>query len=176
MKKTLVAVFVLASALTSALTSTPSFAQPVERVAVERPAVAAPAPTSAVERPAVAPTPKKVAEPKNGQEFVELLIVTAAAARMAMAVGTLGAIALAALCATYLAMFLAKTALKMSLPEQYKKVLTGLLTLLSVVAGVLGFVAAGIPGAVVAGAGAAASGPVHDVLDGVRAIKLLKKT
>lgn len=169
--------YLLAVAL---LFAVPSFAQqpPAERTL--RPGVAALKPevrdSVAAGQPAPAPKvdPGDVKEPKDVDAFVKLLVVTSNAIKSAVSLGTLAAVALAALAATYLLMFLAKSALKLALSEEYKKLLRAALTVLTLISTILGFLVMGVPGAVVAGLGSAAASPVHDALDGVRSLKNLK--
>ena len=130
----------------------------------------APVPGSALAPPPGAPVSKPT-EPLTGEDAVKAAIVFVQLVRTAVAAGTLGTVALAALAGTYLLMYLIKTALKGKVPDHYKKFLGVILGFLTILATVLGYMTGGPFGAGAAGFGAAASGLFHDVIDGIRGHK-----
>ena len=128
-------------------------------------------------QPSPTPTPgPAVKEPTDSQQALQLALVLVQLVKAAVRLGTLAAIAVVALAATYLLMYLIKTTLKGAIPENYKKLLNAALAILTVVAGLLGYFAAGggsvgLLAALAAALGAAFSGPTHRIIDGVAGLK-----
>lgn len=89
----------------------------------------------------------------------------------------------ASICVTYAMMFLGKSVLRaasgglvpagapVAVATHYKKLLRPMLCFLTVLAGGLGYWSGGAPAALALGIGAASSGILHDLIDGVRALK-----
>jgi hypothetical protein len=168
--KTLLVAALLGLSAPAAFAADPSpisIAQADPTPAVVRVSVPPKAVKSAEPTPEPSPTPA-ITEPQTQQEFVQLLLVFALAAQRAAALGTLGAILVAALALTYILMYLAKNALKGQIPEHYKKVLKPALVVLTGVAAGIGYYLGGPPAAVAAGVGAAGSSVAHDLIDSLR--------
>lgn len=122
------------------------------------------------------PPPDAIQEPDNLTKAVQLAALFIQLVNIAVRLGTLTGFAMAGLAGVYLAMFLVKSALKRAIPENYKSLLGTTLGVLTVIASVLAYFVggsgiAGVVSALATAVGAAASGPLHRVIDGIAGLK-----